>query len=80
MSKKDFRRFPHPRMEFFYGVLLMMLLSRYPHFPPKKEKSVTHVSGTICYLCFGSLTAVWNRCPICPIPVLSVLQSVPVLF
>jgi hypothetical protein len=23
---------------------------------PKKEKSVTHVSGTICYLCVGSLT------------------------
>ena len=22
---------------------------------PKKEKSVTHVSGTICYLCVGSL-------------------------
>jgi serine/threonine protein kinase len=25
-------------------------------FLPKKEKSVTHVSGTICYLCVGSLT------------------------
>jgi ribonuclease BN (tRNA processing enzyme) len=43
------------------------LLPRHPHFPPKKEKSVTHVSGTICYLCFGSLTTGWNRCAICPI-------------
>jgi len=27
------------------------------HFLPKKRKSVTYVSGTICYLCVGSLTA-----------------------
>jgi len=25
------------------------------HFLPKKRKSVTYVSGTICYLCVGSL-------------------------
>ena len=30
------------------------LLPRH-HFLPKKGKSVTHVSGTICYLCLGSL-------------------------
>ena len=27
-----------------------------PPLPPKKEKSVTHVSGTICYICLGSLS------------------------
>jgi len=25
------------------------------HFLPKKRESVTYVSGTICYLCVGSL-------------------------
>ena len=28
--------------------------------PPKKGKSVTYVSGTLCYLCLGSLTSVFN--------------------
>jgi hypothetical protein len=29
--------------------------------PQKKGKSVTHVSGTICYLCLGSLTPINRR-------------------
>ena len=32
------------------------LLPRHPHLPPKGN-GVTHVSGTICHLCLGPLTA-----------------------
>jgi hypothetical protein len=38
------------------GHIVLSLQNQLLSAPPKKEKSVTYVSGTICYLCFGSLT------------------------
>src|SRR5262249_23156016 len=33
---------------------------RHPTLLPKRRESVTHVSGTICHLCVGSLTPILN--------------------
>src|ERR1700692_3713494 len=48
------------------------LLIHCHHFLPKKGKSVTHVSGTICYPCRRSLTRANRKRPVC--------RSVSILF
>src|SRR4029078_2351552 len=41
---------------------------RHPHLPPKKAKSVTHVSGTKCHLCLRPLSRLPLRSPSLSMP------------